>query len=578
LDLKKDSGGYYLNKFDERTAYNGIRDLKRSYAQFNLSPVHLNELEKIHDYEYFRKYYIKIVTRNGIARPEPREYQKRLESALLKLEDTVVLFPRQSGKTVTAGTYLLYRALTKNNINIGIVANKRTSAAEVLDKIKKIYIELPIWLQKGIMRWNTGDIEFDNGTRIMTDAPSSDSFRGFTLNIAYIDEAAYIPKKDWEAFADAVFPTMASLSFKQTIITSTANGINHFSDLVNQAKNPDSEYIYVECDWKEVPRVDKQGNIIPPEEYKKRVIRKYGLKYFLQTEECEFLGSSSTLISGEALKRIQQHVEEVNSRSDEFSDLGFKGLVTYKEPQKNRSYIISVDSSKDGIDDFSINIIDITKFPFEQVADANLQVDYLIMPEYLDELGKLYNNALIIIENNEGSGQSIADTLWTVYNYENLYRDKNTEGRLGFKKYPGFRTTPKSRTVILGLLRAFLEENKLIINSPITLQQLFTFTKNDNDKYQAEDGYKDDNIMSLAIAFAPFMESKVFDDYELFIQELRKNSPEVKTKEFMSTLDLAFDDEGSEYQSEYEKAKQLLRESNSLSTFEDYGIPDSITF
>jgi hypothetical protein len=573
LDLPKDSGGYYLNRFNERTAYNGIRDLKRSYTEFPLSPVHLNEIQKAtSDYYYFRKYYIKIVTRNGIQRPEPREYQERLEESFLKLEDTIVLFPRQSGKTVTAGVYLLFRGLSKENINIGIVANKRSGAAEVLDKIKKIYIELPIWLQKGILRWNTGDIEFDNGTRIMTDAPSSDSFRGFTINIVYIDEAAYIPKKDWDAFSDAVFPTMNSLSFKQTIITSTANGINHFSDLVKQAKMPNSEYQFVTCSWKEVPRVDKQGNIIPPKKYKEQVIKKYGLKYFLQTEANEFLGSSDTLVDGVTLKRLQDHIEQIDY--DSLPSSIFDGLNVYKKPENGHSYICSVDSSKDGIDDFSINVIDITKFPFEQVADANLQVDYLVMPEYLDELGKLYNNALMIIENNEGSGQSISDTLWNIYNYENMYRDKNTEGRVGFKRYTGFRTTPKSRSVILGLLKAFLEENKLIINSKTSLQQLYTFVKNDSGKYQAQDGYKDDNVMSLAIAFAPFMESKVFDDYELFIKELRTDSG-VKTKEFMSVLDLSFDDDGEDYETEYQKTKRMLEDSGDISVFDEYGIPES---
>jgi hypothetical protein len=232
-----------------------------------------------------------------------------------------------------------------------------------------------------------------------------------------------------------------------------------------------------------------------------------------------------------------------------------------------------VDSSKDGIDDFSINIIDITKFPFEQVADANLQVDYLVMPEYLFELGSLYNNALMIIENNEGSGQSISDTLWNVYSYENMYRDKNTDSKVGFKRYTGFRTTPKSRTVILGLLKAFLEEDKLIINSGVSLQQLYTFVKNDSGKYQAQDGYKDDNLMSLAISFAPFMESKVFDDYELFIKELRSESG-VKTKEFISTLDLSFEDDGSEVTSNYERTKQALEATGDLSFFDEYGIPE----
>ena len=573
LDLPKDSGGYYLSKFQERCAYNGIRDLKRGFSIMDLSQVHLNEIEKIKDYNYYRKYYIKIVTRAGISRPEPRLYQTILENELLELEDTVVLFPRQSGKSVTTGIYLLYRALTKDNINIGIVSNKRSGAAEVLDKIKKIYMELPIWLQKGIMRWNGGDIEFDNNVRIMTDAPSSDAFRGFTINIVYIDECAYVPKRDWDAFSDAVFPTMNSLIFKQIILTSTANGVNHFSELVKQAKQPESEYRFVECDWKEVPRFKKDGTKYKTEEYKKSVIRKFGLKYWLQTEENEFLGSSDTLVSGETLKRIQEHIE--NIQLDELPQSPFSGCNIYHKPKKTHSYICSVDSSKDGVDDFTFNIIDITKFPFVQVADANLQVDYLVMPEYLVEIGEWYNNAFMIIENNEGSGQSIADTMFSVYSYENLYRDKKIDGQIGHKKYPGFRTSQKSRSRILGLLKAFLEEGKLILNSQVSIQQLYTFVKNDAEKYIAQAGYKDDNIMSLAISFAPFMESVSFDDFELFIKELKMDAPTVHTKDFISTLDLAINDDGSDNKSDYEKTKESLEQMGSLDSFEDYGIPES---
>jgi len=573
LTIPKNEFGYFVDKFNERVSYNGIRTLKRSGTQINLSRIHKNEINKCkNDLKYFRKYYTFIVTRDGIQRPEPRKYQETLEESLNLLKDTVILYPRQSGKTVTTGTYLLWRALNKENINIGIVANRGPTAAEVLDKIKKIFIEMPIWLQMGIEVWNKGSVEFDNGVRIMTDSPSSDSFRGYTINILYIDEMAYIPKKDWDDFADSVFPTMNSLSFKQFIATSTANGMNHFADLVKQAKQPDSEYEFVTCSWKEVPRFDKKGNKIVPIEYKKQTIKKYGLKYFLQTEANEFLGSSNTLVDGQTLKRIQDHIESYDNEN--IPGL-FDGLNIYKKPQKNHSYICSVDSSKDGIDDFSINIIDITKFPFEQVADANLQVDYLAMPEYLEELGIYYNKALMIIENNDGSGQSISDTLWNIYSYENMYRDKNIDGRPGYKKYTGFRTTPKSRTVILGLLKAFLEEGKLILNSRISLQQLYTFTKNDSDKYVAQDGFKDDNVMSLAISFAPFMESLRFDDYEMFVKELRMDVSIVQTKEFMSVLDLGYEDDGVQEETYYEQSIKRLEEMESLQGLDDYGIPET---
>jgi hypothetical protein len=186
IDIEKNQEGYYLDAFGERISFNGIRQLKKPYTKLNLNTKHQQEILACHnDYFYFRRNYCKILTKSGIGRPEPREYQERLEEELVKGEDVVAFFPRQSGKTVTIATYLLWCALTRQNINIGIAANVVSLAQEVLDKIKKIYIEMPIWLQPGLMSWNKQSVEFDNGNKIMISASNSDAFRGFSLSILY---------------------------------------------------------------------------------------------------------------------------------------------------------------------------------------------------------------------------------------------------------------------------------------------------------------------------------------------------------------------------------------------------------
>jgi len=239
LEPRKNENGFYMDKYGQKVSYNGIRSLRRERVDMEFNALQKIEREKcVNSFKYFRNYYCFIVTKTGLARPEPRRYQISLEDELLSLEDLVVLYPRQSGKTVTVGNYLLWRAMFHSTaINIGIVANKPSTAREVLDKMKKVFMEIPIWLMNGISVWNKSSIEFEGGTRIMTDAPSSDSFRGYTCNIIYTDEAGYIKTKDWDAFIDAVIPTMNSLIFKQVINTSTANGMNHFYHLVNGARN-----------------------------------------------------------------------------------------------------------------------------------------------------------------------------------------------------------------------------------------------------------------------------------------------------------------------------------------------------
>jgi hypothetical protein len=108
------------------------------------------------------------------------------------------------------------------------------------------------------------------------------------------------------------------------------------------------------------------------------------------------------------------------------------------------------------------------------------------------------------------------------------------------------------------------------------LSQLYTFTKNEAGKYVAEDGYKDDNIMALAVSFAPFMESIRFDDYDMFIKQLRANQPDVKTKDFMSYLDLAFTDDGID--DGQEKLETRLKELRDSGVQDDYGLPSSEGF
>lgn len=274
------------------------------------------------------------------------------------------------------------------------------------------------------------------------------------------------------------------------------------------------------------------------------------------SHNCEFLGSSDTLVSGESLREIEQRVQQVKPVPQNVLNTG----EMYKPVEPNHNYIITCDPSKDGIDDFSVNVVDVTKFPFEQVFTANLQVDYLIMPEHLNELGMYYNEGLMIIENNEGAGQSIADVLFSVYEYPNIYKDKNIDGRIGYKKYPGFRTTQKSRPLILNMLKIFIEEGKLIVNSQTTLNQLYTFTKRKNGtKYEAENGYKDDAVMSLALLFAPFMEIKTFDNYELFTKHLRTIDSNLKTADFLSVLDIGAADDGSDEYNEQRRIEEQRR-------------------
>lgn len=327
--------------------------------------------------------------------------------------------------------------------------------------------------------------------------------------------------------------------------------LNNIEDIV---KNPDGTFTMhhreyksksgtrlVTADWKKVPHYSKDGKLLHPDEFERQTIAKYGEQYHNQVNKCEFLGSASTLISTEALK-LMEAKEPIEQ------DSIVNGIKIYEKPIEKHSYILSVDPSKDGIDSFAIQVTDITKFPFIQVASAQLDVDYLMMPESLESLGMYYNEAYIIIENNEGAGQSVADMLFLVYEYPNMYRDRDTADKK-FKKFYGFRTTKKTRPLILNMMKIFIEEGKLIINDRKTIEEFFNFIKGDGLKYEAEEGYHDDAVMSQALMFAPFMQIKAFDDLELFLGALRLevlDEDGTETSDYYSTLDVGGFSDGND--------------------------------
>jgi hypothetical protein len=537
LDLAKDNEQYYLDAFGNRMSFNGNRRLKKAFTKLDLSDIHKTELAKCaNDIHYFKDNYVKIKTKQGVNFPDLRSYQDDFINGIIpdENEDNLGLMGRQSGKSVSTAIYLAHCFLFKKEINIGIVGNKGKQAMEFLSNTKNILVELPIWMQVGVNVWNKGSIEGENAMRILTDVPTSDAFRGFTIAILVVDECAFIKPTVWEAFADSIFPSQSGLSWKKNIILSTANGMNHFYQMVKGARDDSNGMNLFEVDWRDVPRFNPDGSQMKPEEFMDKIVKKHGIIYFNQNYANEFLGSSHTLISASKLSEMKPtEIERIRDGK----------LNIYHEPEPGHKYIMSVDPAKDGTDAFAVQIVDITDFRFVQSATAQLQIDYLLMPEFIDEWAREYNNAYLIIENNEGAGQSIADQMFQTYEYENLHFDKDV-GRNKKKKYPGFRTTSKSRKQILQTLKLFIENDKLEINDKKTINEFYQFILV-NNKFQADDGAHDDMIMSLALIFVPFCNTKNFEDMKVLVKNLYDDDlPESEKVDFGELLTIGSFDDG----------------------------------
>ena len=528
LDIPKNDEGYYLDAFGNSCSYNGIRTLKRPYTKLPLTQDHLTEIQKCsEDLFYFVRNYCRILTKTGVTFPEFRQYQIDFLKKMSSGNDVVASVCRQAGKSVSVGLYLLWRALFTKDINIGICANKLSLATEVLDKIKKIFIQLPIWLQQGLEAWNKTYIIFENGTRIMTSAGDSDAFRGYSIHIMMIDECAFISNTNWQGIQDSVFPSQEALSQKQKVLVSTPNGMNHWYHLVQQAKRENSGYEYFTMDWREVPRYKEDGSKIDPEEYKREKIKKEGKLWFAQNFELAFLGSSNTLIESTALQNlIPQDEDQII-----FNSL-FSGLRIFEKPIDGHSYIIGVDPAKEGIDKTAIQVLDVTVLPFKQVACANLDDSYLTIPAKLFDLGQYYNWAMVVVENNIDN--SIVDSLSFNYEYEGeIFREKG-------KNLLGFRTTTKTKKQMLSLLKKLIEEDKFKIADKATIDELFVFVQQKNGSFSAQDGYHDDLVMTICKALVHFLNVKGVDDFKGFIELIEKRNEEIK-KEEESFLELYLD-------------------------------------
>jgi hypothetical protein len=111
---------------------------------------------------------------------------------------------------------------------VAILANKAPTAREILDRIKKAYEALPLWLQQGVRAWNKGDIELENNCRVMANSTASSAIRGFSISLLYLDEFAFVPQNIADEFFTSVYPTISSGTKSKILISSTPNGMNHF--------------------------------------------------------------------------------------------------------------------------------------------------------------------------------------------------------------------------------------------------------------------------------------------------------------------------------------------------------------
>jgi len=472
-------------------AYLGNPNLKKVNTPVEFTQDEIVEYQKCaKDPLYFMEKYVKIVSLDeGLVSFKMYDFQKKIVNTIHKNRFTICKLPRQSGKSTTTISYLMHFALFNPNSNIAILANKSSTARDILGRLQLAYENLPKWLQQGVINWNKGNIELENKSTIVAAATSSSAIRGGSYNIIFLDEFAFVPTNIAESFFSSVYPTISAGKNTKMIIVSTPYGMNQFYKLWTDAENKRNDYIPIEVHWSEVPGRD--------EAWKEQTIRNTSEEQFQQEFECEFLGSVNTLISPAKIKTMA-YMNPVKSSGS---------VEVFEAPVKGNTYVCTVDVSR-GVDkDYSAFIVfDVTKMPYKVVAlYKNNEVKPFVFPNIIEQVCKGYNRAHILTEVND-IGQQIADALQFEIEYDNLMMttQKGRAGQILGAMYSGrgtslgVRMTKQIKRIGCANIKTLVEGDKLIVNAFKIIEEMSTFAKR-GQSYEAEDGANDDLMMCCVI-------------------------------------------------------------------------------
>jgi hypothetical protein len=470
--------------------YLGNQRLKKVGVELSYTEEQVAEIIKCtEDPVHFIRNYVKIVNvDHGLVPFDMWPFQEEMVKTFHENRFCIAKMPRQVGKTTTTVGYMLWSVLFNPDYTVGILANKGSLAREILDRLTKAYEYLPLWLQQGVVVWNKGNIELENGSKIFAYATSADGVRGGSYNLIFLDEFAFVPHNMAQDFFQSTYPVISSGQTTKVIIVSTPNGLNQFYKMWTDSIEGRSTYKPLEVHWSQVPGRD--------EAWKEETIRNTSEEQFRQEFGVEFIGSSATLISGTKLRSLAFH----NPLSSD------EGLDIYEQPIPGRLYICTVDCAEGVEADYStINVVDVTQTPYRQVAKyRNNKLPLLFFPTIIYSVAKKYNEAYALIETNN-IGQQVVDILHYDLEYENIYKleHHHIKGQSisgGFRRSTSFgiKTTKSVKKIGCANLKTLIENDKLIINDFDTIAEMNTFSRV-RDSYSAEEGNNDDLVMGLVL-------------------------------------------------------------------------------
>ena len=508
----------------------------------------------------------KMMTPKGIRKVKLRDYQEDYLRHLRDNNMSIFLSCRQSGKTTTSALDILHFACFNTDKNILVLGNKLKTSKEILNKIQKMFMELPFYLRPGVIKWNETEIVFDNGCRIMGESTTVNSGISFTFHYVLADEFAHVAPNILEPFYNNLYPVITAAKAK-FVITSTQNGFNLFYRLYRAAEKGENEYKPFKVDWWQVPEWNKELKIFEPrtEEWHKQQVSNLGSEENFQKQfGTSFDIKGNTLIGVKQIRTTQANATKfiTYTMPEVINSDMFRFNPKYKlEDFKTHNVIATMDIAEGVSQDSTIvNFHIINKHPLvegvEQVESAcifetNITEPGMVAHSMLTFIHHYcnYNNFLLSIELNL-FGQLIIDKLNILtekykFNFDNSLLIKYPKNNIttpqlkkGAKGKPqkisyemGLRIT-RNKSDLCSLFKLYFEQGRIINNDSDFCVQLENFSDNKgNGTYQAAWGH--DDIIMTEVQLAAAMNTNQYK--MLLLEAISSNNDQDSNKTIYDT-------------------------------------------
>jgi hypothetical protein len=432
----------------------------------------------------------------------PFSYQENLLHSYHDYRFNINMLPRQSGKTTCASAYLLWFAMFHPDQTILVAAHKYTGSQEIMQRIRYGYELCPDFIRSGVVSYNKGSIDFDNGSRIVSATTTGNTGRGMSISLLYCDEFAFVQPNIAEEFWTSISPTLATGG--RAIITSTPNSDEdtfaiiwkESQDLYDEHGNTREDglgrngFHGFRAEWNEHP--DRDDN------WKAVEMGRIGEERFRREYGCEFLVFDETLINSLKLAEMtgREPIEKMGQ------------VRWYKKPKPGNLYVVALDPSLGTGGDYGA--IEVFELPnFEQVAEwqhniTPIQDQVKIFRDVLryiaDEIGSdSYNQLYWSVENNTvGESALVVITNLGEETFPGIFLSEPARKGHVRKFRKGFNTTFGNKISSCAKVKFLIEEGKMKLHSRPLISELKTFIAA-GTSFKAKVGQHDDLVSALLL-------------------------------------------------------------------------------